>query len=401
MGVMKALLELLADRVSFYGTCFLAVFLGIYNCFTSAALGCLALGVVLSAFIRPQSVFRRELLIPALFWCLCCVSVLHSPMAAQSSPGLKKLIWAIVIVPGIACAFTSNRRLKFIAILTSGVVVLFLIDAVYQAITGQDFFSSRPVMRYETSFLARLTGPFLQAALLGLFLAVGIPLLEAGRRSAREHTWMRRGWGVLVAAALLVLGGTFTLGAWIGVLVAWIAMNIVDRRGSWIPVTFLAAGLALAFIPNACLAGAQETLFTNLLHRMKMWEIAGGLWAQRPFLGWGLNTFGTLYQNAATPGDPFFGMGAPHAHNMYIHLLVETGLWGFIAFLTLLVATGKKLLTMIRLGENATLALGLWGGLIAYSVHGLLESNLQTSQGNLLFWSLVGFALLKRPLQKG
>ena len=76
------------------------------------------------------------------------------------------------------------------------------------------------------------------------------------------------------------------------------------------------------------------------------------LWAQKPLTGWGYGAM--LY---VLPSQPGLFDAAAHAHNLFLEVLVGTGLIGFVI---LLMAVFSTLFWGFRLGEGRALALVLF-----------------------------------------
>ncbi len=129
------------------------------------------------------------------------------------------------------------------------------------------------------------------------------------------------------------------------------------------------------------------------LERMNRWSCAMRMFKEKPLFGWGPGTYMFNYApfqlerektiistNAATMGN---------AHSEYIGPLAESGVFGTISFLAVVIAT---IITGIRnwtsKGSRRTriLSLSLLLGLITYYLHGLLNNFLDTDKASVLFW---------------
>jgi O-antigen ligase len=234
---------------------------------------------------------------------------------------------------------------------------------------------------------------------LGLLLyrlirpGIGRGLLLAGLASALMSgfaliaSWSRGGWLAAAAGAAAMA-------------LLWLASAIHDRRsrarGLWLA---WAAGILLFL---ALLGGAVERLPAGLTHRLASvgqteriwgladaevndanfstiervahWEAALGMWSERPWLGQGPGHYELSYARFQLPR---WSAALGHAHNIYLNFLAETGLVGLAAFLgfwlsLLIFAAGLFLAPRSPL--QGALGLGLFGILVATSVHGLLDN---------------------------
>ncbi|MFX7257629.1 O-antigen ligase family protein, partial [Acinetobacter baumannii] len=77
---------------------------------------------------------------------------------------------------------------------------------------------------------------------------------------------------------------------------------------------------------------------------LEIWQVAWQAFKEHPLTGIGANRFGLYYLEHRPPNalEP----AAPHAHNLFLNLLAETGLLGTAAFLIL---WGAIVRTLIRL----------------------------------------------------
>ena len=67
--------------------------------------------------------------------------------------------------------------------------------------------------------------------------------------------------------------------------------------------------------------------------RLNAWRDAIHLFRSRPLTGTGLGTYDEVtYRLETTTADPYFRRQGWHAHNVYLHLLAETGVLGLIAW---------------------------------------------------------------------
>lgn len=180
--------------------------------------------------------------------------------------------------------------------------------------------------------------------------------------------WVARAWGGRVARrrSLAVAWAASTLG--VALLLAGavdrIPAGIGDRLGS-ISRTFAVWGVADAEVTDANFATVE---------RVAHWEAAAAMWAERPWLGHGPGTYAEIYPRFRLPrwSDPL-----GHAHNIYLHLLAESGLVGLACYF---VFFGAALAAILRAvwhptGQfEAALGLGLAGVWGALAFHSLLDN---------------------------
>lgn len=98
-------------------------------------------------------------------------------------------------------------------------------------------------------------------------------------------------------------------------------------------------------------SGRAEEILTAT-GRSYIWQTVLTLWSQKPLTGWGYGAM--LY---VLPSQPGLFEAAAHAHNLFLEVLVGTGIVGFVI---LTMAVGSTLFWGIRFGEGRGLALVLF-----------------------------------------
>ncbi|MGE5280434.1 MAG: O-antigen ligase family protein [Deltaproteobacteria bacterium] len=381
----------------FAGLAFVAFFLPFYSSLTGAGIGLVFLGTLGIGTAKGRGLLRNAPLGPVFlfFGASLLASITHPATLPVSAVGLRKSLLYLFVVAGGALVLDDKARLKQLLGLILASALLAAADAHYQLLSGRDFFSLRPLMTYPGGLIIRVTGPFKQAALLAIYLEcvlAGCAVFIAAPSSRRTRLAATAA-GALLAAAILL---TLTPASLVVLAALFVFLTIAVRRPG-LNALFLALPAAFWSIPPGTRHALIRLLAQNLVSRGRMFLIGARLFLERPFLGHGLNTFSADYAAAARPGDPFYGAGGPYAHDMYLQLACETGLVGLAAFLGLAAWLLHRLLKPEREDPQAPrdqrLRLALALSLIAYLIHGLFESSLQTSQGALIFWVLTGLAI--------
>jgi O-antigen ligase len=109
---------------------------------------------------------------------------------------------------------------------------------------------------------------------------------------------------------------------------------------------------------------------------------------QRPFLGWGLGTFSTVYPSFRSF---YTNLWVNEAHNDFVQTLVETGIVGFAfssAFLAVLFRDGIDKLNHWRSDTQSSMGLAAFLGCIGILVHGFVDFNLQIPANAAFFFAL-------------
>ena len=217
-----------------------------------------------------------------------------------------------------------------------------------------------------------------------------------------------RRWRLLPLTAAVLMAASIFLSGSRGGMLAFLVQAVVlgiflSRKKN--PRTTVAAGATLLVIAVLIFwiggQGAVERLTS--IHAEAKTEIAGGIrlaidrdaltmFRKKPFLGWGLGTFATVYpQFRSFYSDKFVN----HAHNDYLQLLAEMGLLGFgtmLWFLTLTIRGAIRKLGDWSWDFNAAVALATLLSCTGILVHSLLDSNLQIPANAALFYVLCAIA---------
>ena len=244
---------------------------------------------------------------------------------------------------------------------------------------------------------------YLAAGALGtdtttIFVALGIVALALGLNASRP----RQRFGLMFASAPLLASSVASSqrAAFVGLFVSLavlIALSAVSRRRLKAKPTELAlAGLVVialvvgptvletisnqkpAAVPfsSQVTTGFQsrgEQLTTQ--DRLNQWQVARGLIADRPVLGWGL---GKTYFYFEPGSMEFFKLDI--THNVGLDILLRTGAVGFLLFLAALVTSiFGALRTWYRSQEEliAALALGVTAAVLGLIGKGMAESILE------------------------
>jgi tetratricopeptide (TPR) repeat protein len=265
-----------------------------------------------------------------------------------------------------------------------------------------------------------------------LTLAVFLPYRT--KMPPLSHVWIGAG---LITIQLTALTFTFSRGPWIGFLVGGIAFALVfafvygwrevRRPGAIFGVALLFVVLMNA-IPVADAPDVNPTfgqtvgsiapdVAGGLNNRWTIWNTALDVYFStpwpdtesypeipdlavpwlRPIVGYGPDMFGYAYPLV---GDTVYTRElASHGHNFIIHTLVELGLLGVLAYISLFVAVGVVLVRLLR-KARAGLFPSWFSYLVIAMASVILARGVEQIPGKAqiadlhLMWMLVGFAVV-------
>jgi putative inorganic carbon (HCO3(-)) transporter len=178
---------------------------------------------------------------------------------------------------------------------------------------------------------------------------------------------------------LLALAGVLIIAVWL------LVPRLITR------IEFLCGGALACILLFAPLLSHFERLQGGVddLGRLDLWQTAATLFLDHPLLGVGYGNYRSLFSDFVPGAVP----GTVDAHNLYLQLLAETGLVGFLSFMALL--GGFLLLSLKSIREQDPLsriiAFGVCGAIAATLIHGMVDYLFNFSpQFGALFWLVLG-----------
>lgn len=335
----------------------------------------------------------------ALLGALYVISFLRVPDVTLRSNEIsgEKLLYDILV--GLMIYLVVSNALysrRDILILVSAWPVAGLLASV---IGFQYYFSGQRFFGRLISTLEQEHGPYLLyigALLLGILASRG-----SGRRTANGQT--AAGHQLLMTAVLWLCLGLFGVQMFLsGYRVVWLAMALVfalyvlwDFRRRWwlglVPIVLLILG-AWVLVNSGLPAGLElppvleralnsfspEDL--SISSRMLAWRLAVQLIGESPILGVGLTTFRQRYLRLALPNVLTMSERWIGVHNMYLEVLLETGLLGLIVLIGLFVAAFARWRELLRrTGHDRALqgvVVGVSFMLISFLIWGLTTHSL-------------------------
>ena len=223
--------------------------------------------------------------------------------------------------------------------------------------------------------------------------------------------WLRL-LAILTALATgLVLLLSQSRGAWIGAAGALALMPWMRYRRWWVVLVVLAllallAGALLGpdrmqalFFPTDAL---DETTVNTLPGRLELWARATYLIRDFGLTGAGMGMFEPVVMALYPPFFTGIQGGFIHAHNVFLQMAVDFGVPGLVLHLAVLLGLGASLLSAVRTDRQESpdaawstyraLAVGLFGSLLVYVLHGMVEAPPVAPRGYVLAYALFGAA---------
>ncbi len=197
----------------------------------------------------------------------------------------------------------------------------------------------------------------------------------------------------IVGLALVL---TFSTGGWLGALAATlVVLAAMGRRRLAIRVGAIAVGALVLTSALAIAAVLPERL--NPLRqtggfRVDLWLSSLEMVRDHPILGIGLDNFAYVYQSYLREGavaEP----NLSHPHNWILHVWLELGVLGLVAFLWLVARFWRHV--QVQAGSSWLVA-GAAGAMADLLVHGLLDNSYFLVDLAFVFWLCLALAACAR-----
>jgi O-antigen ligase len=334
-------------------------------------------------------------------------SLLWSSRPSTSLEEGRRLLTYLLL---FAVVLHVMRRAESRSMLATALVLAGAIEAVYvllQYSFGDPIFLTSQLpgkwQTFGTLGNPNWTGEFLAAAAL-VCLGRLIDLRKAAATQA-ARSWSRHLTPVALILMLLALAATLARGAWLAFIIGAAAFLIARRRhrnaqlklkSSILPLAIAgAAGVVIILLPLL----SNQAAINHLLNlksargRIWMWAVTWTMIRDAPWGGHGLGTFGLqfpLYQAKAFSqawSAPFIANASftSEAHNDYLQLWAELGLFGLLAF-------GALIWIVLKRGRALAgdpLALGCWAAVISLLINAAVAFPMHLPATLMLFVVLV------------
>ncbi|GEM_PF-596405 len=267
---------------------------------------------------------------------------------------------------------------------------------------GMDIFYPRGYSYYES----RVVGTFGNANTMGGFLAAVFPfaVYVTFLAANKKQKIFRVVCSLLMITAIIL---TLSRGAWMALSVVLLIAGyfaarkrmgtLFAKRSYRVGTVVLVAGILLLLAWQV-----YQLNPSSARGRFFVWKISLKMIADHPLTGIGYGRYGTRYLDyQADYSDdprnaPDFDRAAniKQAHNEYLQVLAETGVIGFILFLSVFIIACRNIADLVKAAgkdkKERALALALASSLTITALHSLVDSPLHTLPVNILFYFVLG-----------
>jgi len=380
----------LAVEYAVYGVIlFIPVSISIIGIFASLAIVFFLAKFILSPDLKSIKDNRTLFLLILLFFVFMGLSLFNS------GPLFNKSLKAVLIKWGrfplflwvITDTFRDSKRI-------ARAVCVFLFSAAVVSLTvltqkfcGFEFLRGRALL--DAALVS--TGPFENQNSLAAYLACVIPIILA----FSLYEWRKIVFkiSVFLVAGLLILSSfwTFSRGGWLGLVVGliFVILFVNYHRIKKIFWRFFLSSCILVPLMAIALLFCRNKIGSNN-ERLTIIHSAWGMIKEHPLLGKGIGTFmdySSLYANH---------VGGFYAHNCYLQIWAESGIFSLIAFILLagyVLYRSIKTILIMSVSLDRYILVGLTAGLMGFLVHAFFDVHFYSFQLSFLFWTVLGLAV--------
>ncbi|MBR6523158.1 MAG: O-antigen ligase family protein [Clostridia bacterium] len=243
---------------------------------------------------------------------------------------------------------------------------------IYQKLTGQAANTWTDTEMFE-DMGGRIYSTFGNPNVFGEYLLIVIPI-TFGLMLKAEATNRKNLYLAAFSLQMVCMILTYSRGCWIGIMLAMGLMLIFTRRK--ISSLFIFAVFLLPFVMPETIVqrimSIGDVSDSSTSYRVYIWQ--GTLRMLKDFwysgVGIGEGAFGSVYPHYALNG-----IIAPHSHNLYLHILSETGICGLATVITLVVLFYKYISsTALKNPESKIIAVALGCSMIGYLAQGMFDN---------------------------
>ncbi len=313
--------------------------------------------------------------------------------------------WIIINLP------VHNRFPKIIFTTIILAAILIIIYAIYQYKSGftamrefviehpQYLIQSRDYLRRFKSnavFSTFLYPPALAGYLNVVFFAIlGLTLAESNKGDGKIFSAIKScAYYLLLLTIILVMILTKSKGGWLSLFAGLVIFTSLSGKGRGVAkkiiiffLAFVIFFVAIGFSKKIILPKPRNVI-ASLKVRQEYWKAAAQMIKEKPLLGYGAGTFGSVYPAFKTK----LAEETKMAHNSYLQLWAETGIFGLMAFLLFwlkFIANGYQEIKK-ESSEKKIIKLGLYTAILSFLIHNLVDFDLYLGQISTVVFALIG-----------
>lgn len=356
---------------------------------------------------HPHSRLEIRAIHPYL-WCfffMLCVGVLESSARRTSLRYLIFFVTAALLALLVVSTVRTVGQLKRMAAFGAAGLPAAMLFGIYQLVVqGLKNTASTVDMDLNGDMPGRIFSFFDNAntfaQVLVMLLGVTAGLLFASRTLRGKLAAL-----IALGCGLVAILMTYSRASWVG-LAAAVFLFVLMAQPRLLPVLILAAVAMLPFLP-ASIYNRILTIFdpsdSSTSSRFPIYQVGVKVWLTHPVTGVGLGSelSAAIAHNSGWYHQLF---RFPHYHNIYLQLLVETGVLGMLTYVGGFIASCKESIRGVFAPgcdkQLRYLVIGCFSGLAGVMVCGLADYFWHYPRVMAIFWLIFGMMLCGMRLGK-
>lgn len=367
--------------------------------------------IILCLLNKEISLPKIRIILPWLIFLLICALSLFNTdyfglsLKAFFTKYLKYFLLFIAVTAFLKRKPSLFKKISYVFLISLSLVI---IDAALQYITGTNIRGKAAyIVHIVPKDRVRISASFSHPNDLGTYLIAMIPLAFSGfiisvrdaspfsqGRFARNQTLWK---GLLAFLSLITLYLTYSRGSLLAFIAAFSTTLFLWKKK--IAIGVLTASLLFVFFaPFPFMQSLRQSVnFDNsasgsIKDRLTLWKSTARMIQERPWLGWGLNTYTKIIPRFVGNFDAWY------THNCYLQMASEIGIVGLLAFLTLLVSVFLSFYSKFRMAPSPSEKLWLGAfmtSFLAIAFHAFVDTTLFSLPMVAMFWTIssIGYGL--------
>lgn len=324
-------------------------------------------------FIRaPRDIINLVIKEKVIFF---IVATLFLPTLFSKVIGYSILIDGIIIIHlmvyFVIIKWINKDNIEDVFKLLNFMAILICIYGIYQYFTGDLTINTSWTDQGAFGILIRIYATMRNPNMFAAYLTFNI--CYAGAYFLKKKADVYAAINITLSSVCLIL--TYSRGGFIAFVAAILVLTIVCKKKK--AVVYLVFMILLYYGYNS-LRSTSRTDFSTIafdgssLYRIEIWKASWRLFKENIIFGGGLGSVSKLLSFSSDKLKGFI----VHAHNIPLHLLAETGIVGFTAFLALVLSGINRFLLFWKENKNSEysyIAIGFIASLTAMLVHGMVD----------------------------
>lgn len=366
------------------------------------------MGLLIVSFIGKKILEKKGFFIKTainipllLFFIITCLSIIHSiDIKDTVKGGILRLLQYIFIFFILASELKDKKHIHRIVLAVAFGLILTSSNELWQVLTGRDFI--RGYVPIVNIGIRRLTASFKDANTLGVYLSAITPLIFG------LTLYYLKGFKKIIFIIISLLGLigvvlTYSRPTLLAVYLALLFFGLAKKNKVLIILLVIFALISPFLMPKSVKEWARQMNYNPLRlmcndDRIAIYRNSFNMIKAHPIIGVGANTYMKNYKKYKESPEYRNIVTADYlyAHNNFLHIAAEIGLFGLAIFMWLLYKLFKESINIYKnLNDDflKIISISLIVCLISFLVNGLTESSLYSSRVAIIFWYIMGFSL--------